>query len=382
MRFTIIGAGIAGLTAAIGLQKLGLAVTIYEAASVLKGIGAGFGLAANAMQGFDYLGIKEDILKIGHHLPSYEIKDANGKALIRTNTRKLAARYAQENFAIHRADLHQYLRTQIDPNLLHLGKKALSFQQIGNKTQLYFEDGSSVETDYLLIADGIKSPLRQQLLPDSTPRYAGYTCWRATIDNAPIQLTEGSETWGSKGRFGMTPLVGNKIYWYACINAPANSEKHRNFTVADLQHNFASYHSPIPKILDATPNESLLWNDIIDIKPLKHFAFGPILLLGDAAHATTPNMGQGACQAIEDVVILMEELRIKQPIEQAFKNFEKRRLQRTKYITETSKFIGEVSQWEHPALIGVRNALMRILPESISQRSLHKLFEVDFMNIK
>src|SRR5690606_20169834 len=116
-----------------------------------------------------------------------------------------------------------------------------------------------------------------------------------------INLKIGSETWGSKGRFGMTPLVGNKIYWYACINATENNTQYKNYTVNDLRHNFASYHQPVAQILDGTKNEQLIWNDIIDIEPLQHLAFGPILLIGDAGHATTPNMGQGACQAIEDV---------------------------------------------------------------------------------
>ncbi|KAF5279292.1 hypothetical protein FQR65_LT15422 [Abscondita terminalis] len=249
--FTIIGGGVAGLTAAIGLQQIGIQADVYEGAPVLKGIGAGFGLAANAMQALEYLGLK-----------------------------------------------------------------------------------SEATTDSFFL-----------------PRYSGYHCWRATIDNSTIQLDKGSETWGAKGRFGMTPLVGNKIYWYACINTTANNPLYRNWNIENLRKHFASYHHPIPQILNETEDKQLIWNDIIDIKPLDQLAFGNILLLGDAGHATTPNMGQGACQAIEDVAVLIDELKKDISIAQAFVDFEKRRLSRTRYITETSWTIGKIAQWQNPALI-------------------------------
>jgi len=381
MRISIIGGGIAGLTAAIGFLKIGIQVQIFESSPELKGIGAGLGLAANAMQGFDYLGIKEDILSLGHQLPSYAIQDEYGKLLVATNTKKLSHRYEQDNFAIHRADLHQYLVSQITQQNLYLGKKAIRFEESSSGVRLFFADGTDYESDYVIVADGIHSPLRQQLIPESKPRYAGYTCWRAIISDSSIQLTEGSETWGSKGRFGMTPLVGNKIFWYACVNASAKDNRYRNFKRADIYQNFKNYHDPIPQIIAETAEEAILWNDIIDLKPLKHFAYGRLLLIGDAAHATTPNMGQGACQAIEDVVILMEEVQAHTDMALAFQGFEKRRLARTKYITETSALIGKVAQWDNPFLIRIRNYLFRNLPDSITQRNLNKLFEVDFMKI-
>lgn len=378
-KFTIIGGGVAGLTAAIGLNKIGIQVSIFENAKILAGIGAGFGLAANAIQALDYLDLKDGVIPLGHYLENYNILDEQGKILASPETKKISTQYEQDNFAIHRADLHQFLLQQINITDLHLGKRAFKVEEDAAGIAVFFEDGTVHKTDYLIVADGVKSQLRQQLIPHSAPRYAGYTCWRATINNAHINLKTGFETWGSKGRFGMTPLVGNKIYWYACINAEANSARYRNYTIQDLKLNFAHYHDPIPKVLAETKDEQLIWNDIIDIKPLKHLALGNILFIGDAGHATTPNMGQGACQAIEDVAVLVDELKKTKDVTLAFKHFEQRRLKRTRYITETSWTIGKIAQWQNPISIMARNTLMTILPEKIKQHQLKTLLSVDFM---
>lgn len=380
-RFTIIGGGVAGLTAAIGLNKIGIQATIFESAKALKGIGAGFGLAANAIQALEYLELKAGVIPLGHYLENYNILDKRGRILAAPETKTISDKYEQDNFAIHRADLHQFLLAQIEHENLHLGKRALKIEYREGEIDIFFEDGTIHQTDYLIIADGVNSRLRQQLIPGSAPRYAGYTCWRATIDNANINLSTGSETWGNKGRFGMTPLVGNKIYWYACINSPAHNKVFSRYTIKDLQQNFASYHDPITSVLAETNDQQLIWNDIIDIKPLKNLAFGNILFIGDAGHATTPNMGQGACQAIEDVAVLIDELKKTTDVALAFQIFEKRRLKRTRYITETSWSIGKVAQWENPISIIIRDTLMRILPEEVKQYKLKKLLSVDFMKL-
>lgn len=380
--FAIIGGGVAGLTAAIGLRQLNREFLVFEQAEALKGIGAGFGLAANAMQALDLLGLKDDIEKLGFYTNSFNILNQKGEILLAPNTKKLASKYNQDNFTIHRADLHLYLLSQLQQQDVILGKKAIRFEKKTDYITIFFTDETSINCKYLLIADGVKSPLRQKLIPHSAPRYSGYTCWRATIDNSSIQLDKGSETWGTKGRFGMTPLVGDRIYWYSCVNSTANNPVYKKYTVADLKQHFQHYHAPIPTILGETKDEDLIWNDIVDIKPLAHFAYGNILLLGDAGHATTPNLGQGACQALEDVAVLLDELKEEKSVEESFRNFEKRRLLRTKYIIDTSKRIGEISQWDNPLLVSFRNQVMKWLPSSLAQSGLSPLLSVDFMKIE
>ncbi|MCL7988186.1 FAD-dependent monooxygenase [Sphingobacterium sp. lm-10] len=379
--FAIIGGGVAGLSMGIALSSIAKDFLIFEQAEVLRGIGAGFGLAANAMRAFDYLGLRQEAEQIGFYTETYNILDDRGRVLIAPDTERLGTQYNQKNLTVHRADLHRFLQSKIQDDQLLLGKRVQRYEQQKDSISLFFQDGSTYHCRYLIVADGVKSPIRQQLIPASKPRYAGYTCWRATIDNTGIGLQHGSETWGTKGRFGMTPLVHNRVYWYACINAKAQDDTFKNYTPDNLLRHFGDYHAPIPEIIRQTAQEDLIWNDIIDIKPLSQFAYGPILLIGDAAHATTPNMGQGACQALEDVAVLTDELKKSQSAELAFIHFERRRLARTRYITDTSWQIGKIAQWSNPILVPIRNAMMRAMPAKWSEASLNKLLKQDFLTI-
>jgi len=347
--YTILGGGIAGLTAAIALRRIGIQAQVFEAAPVFRPVGAGLALAANAIKGYVKLGIAEKIISRGRLLPTFSILDARGRRITQADAAAIGRKYGLHNFAINRPELHEALLAELEPEQLHTNKAALRVEQSGDKTTLFFKDGSTHETDFLIVADGIHSPIRRQLLPGSEPRYAGYTCWRAVIDNPGLPLSGATETWGAEGRFGVVPLAGDKIYWFACVNAPQNDPAMRAAGVPELERIFQKFHDPVPAILRHTPGDKLLWNDIIDLKPISRFAFGNIVLIGDAAHATTPNMGQGACQAIEDAVVLADELAAHDNPEAAFAAFERRRIKRTHFIVNNSWHLGKVAQWSNPA---------------------------------
>lgn len=376
---TIIGGGIAGLTTAFALKQKGFDVTLFEAAPKIKALGAGLGLGANAMLGFRKLGIEEEVAKAGKELSGIVFYDRKGGIISQSDTRKHSEESGAGTIAIHRATLHECLHHHVGDTPLHLNKKVTSIQQHKNSTTVLFEDGTSHEASALIVADGIHSPIRQQLIPGSTPRYAGYTCWRGVTENPGITLERSSETWGSDGRFGITPLANNKIYWYATINASQNHQKYRNFSKDDLAWHFRKYHAPIPDIIDHTKDHEIIWNDIMDLKPIPHYSFGNCVLIGDAAHATTPNLGQGACQAIEDAVVLADEYSINpdNPSD-VFKRFEQRRLERTHQIVNASRMMGKVAQTSNPLLMGIRNLAFRLTPESVSNKQVKKIMEVDF----
>jgi 2-polyprenyl-6-methoxyphenol hydroxylase-like FAD-dependent oxidoreductase len=377
-QFTIIGAGIAGLTTALALRQIGLEPTIFEAAPTLKPLGAGLGLAANAIKAFVKLGIAQPIMGVGRLLDAFAILDQQGRVITRTDSRIIGQKYGVDNFTIHRAALHQELLKHLHDTPIVTGKRAIRISKIDQRVLIHFNDDTEQWTDYLIVADGIHSRIRQQLVPDSPPRYAGYTCWRSVIDSSGLNLTETTETWGPNGRFGLVPLADNSLYWFACINAEPTDPQMRQFTVSDLLGLYGDYHAPIPQVLARTNPENLLWNDIFDLKPLPHYAFDTIVLIGDAAHATTPNMGQGACQAIEDAVVLADELKTGGLVTDAFKRFESRRLKRTRYITENSRRIGQVAQMQHPLLTWLRNSVFRLLPPSVNEQQLKRIYQVDF----
>ena len=380
-QYIILGGGIAGLTTAVALKQKGIHATVFEAARELKPLGAGLLLAANAVKAYQKIGIAEKIISRGRLLPIFSILDQQGHILTSADAAKIGQKYGLHNFAIHRAELHEALLSELEPGQVQTDKRATGFEQWNDGTlEVHFADGSTHRTDCLVVAEGIHSSVRRQLMPETSPRYAGYTCWRAVIETTPdmAAFSVASETWGAEGRFGIVPLAGNKIYWFACVNARQNDPVMQAFKVADLQHVFRNFHRSVRVILEHTRDADLLWNDIIDLKPVQRFAFGNIVLIGDAAHATTPNMGQGACQAIEDAVVLADEVEKNADPATAFTCFERRRLERTHFVVNNSWRLGKIAQLSQPLLVALRNGLLRLVPESINERQLRMLLEVDF----
>ena len=263
---------------------------------------------------------------------------------------------------------------------VEFGKKVVDYEQDKDKVTVYLDDATVIKGDALIAADGIHSSIRKKCLPGIEPRYSGYTCWRAVVNvpNETIVPKEFTETWGAKGRFGIVPLKEHQIYWFACVNAPYQSKAMSSFTTKDLHRLFQDYHSPIPELIQRTQDEELIWNDIIDLNPIDRYAFGKVLLIGDAAHATTPNMGQGAGQAIEDAIILSKVLKNKRNHEEAFIDFEKLRMPKAKKIVNLSWRLGKIAQLDHPFQMGIRNSLMRILPTKLQERQMEFTFQTKF----
>jgi 2-polyprenyl-6-methoxyphenol hydroxylase-like FAD-dependent oxidoreductase len=379
MKIGIIGAGIAGLTTAIALNKKGFKAVVFEAAPEIKAVGAGLGLAANAIKAFEKIGIADEVIKEGKCLSAFNIFDQEGKLITSADSTEISKKYGLDNFTIHRGNLHKVLLKNFDPKRIFTSKRSVKLELKETSVAVHFEDNTQESFDYLIIADGIHSPLRKSLIPGAKIRYSGYTCWRAVIDNPGLDLDAASETWGEDGRFGIVPLANNKIYWFACKNAPEKSLEMKGFKIKDIQKVFENFHSPIPEILSNTTDDQLLWNDISDLKPISKYAFGRAVLIGDAGHATTPNMGQGACQAIEDAVVLAEEVAANpENLEKAFLSFEKKRLKRTHWIVNNSNAIGKVAQLENRALITLRNIIFRNLPKSLNEKQIEKLYKVNF----
>ena len=380
-QYTILGGGIAGLTTAIALKQKGIRATVFEAAPEIKPLGAGLLLAANAVKAYQWLGIADKIIARGRLLPQFSIFVQQGRTMTTADAAQIGRKYGLHNFSIHRSELHEALLSELEPGQVMTGKRADGFETLQNgQIQIQFADGSTHVTDYLIAAEGIHSAIRRQLVPQSKLRFAGYTCWRAVIEMPKnlAGLAVASETWGTDGRFGIVPLAPNKIYWFACVNAAPNDPALRQFKVADLQKTFRHFHQSVGDILENTCDTDLIWSDIIDLKPIPHFAFGNVVLVGDAAHATTPNLGQGACQAIEDAVVLAEELSRHSDPADAFAAFERRRLRRTHFIVNTSWRLGKIAQLSQPWLAGLRNTFFRLLPESLNERQMRTLLEVDF----
>jgi 2-polyprenyl-6-methoxyphenol hydroxylase-like FAD-dependent oxidoreductase len=378
--FAIVGGGIGGLTAAIALQKKGFDVKVYENAPVFKPVGAGIVLAANAMKAFQAIGIDQEVLSAGKELKRFAIKNTQGDYLSTTEAEEINLKYGVVNtLTLHRADLHQVLVNQLNPTVIHKAKNCVDFVVKSDGVELQFADGSSSQEDFVIGADGIHSVFRNKLLPLSSLRYSGYTCWRAAISDVPEDLVsdEAVETWGRGKRFGMVPLTNNRIYWYATVNAP-QSNKSFSCSIDEVAQSFKEFHYPVGKILSMTKSEQLIRNDISDFKPITRYAFGNIVLMGDAAHATTPNLGQGACMAIEDAVILANCIDKESDAVKAFGYFQHLRIKRNTQIVNASYSLGKIAQFKNPLLASVRNAAMRFTPASVADKQLKFLYDISF----
>lgn len=374
----IVGGGIAGLTAAITLQKQNYRVRVFEASNSIHGIGAGMGLASNGIKGYQYLGLAEGIKKISHRLPKFEVKDPAGKTLFQIDTHRIEENYGEGNYSVHRADLHQFLEEKLSLNTLYSGKRLINLNQEEKKIKLTFSDQTKEEFDIVIGADGVNSTVRQLLLPKARPQYAGYWCWRGVVVNEKIASAGSQAYWGAKGRFGITPLTKNRIYWFSCVNTKLNGRE-SNWKTKELQKNFSNYPQAVQELLEQTPDDSLIIGPIMDINPLDQFLYDRVLLIGDAAHAATPNMGQGACMAVEDIAVLNEELQENNFIKAA-KNMQARRIGRTRYIIKNSKRAGGIAQLSNPCLIKIRNFGFRKLPQGLTQFPIRRLYDENFMS--
>lgn len=371
----IIGAGIGGLATAIALQKAGFTVEIYERAPQLKAVGAGISLWPNAIKALDQLGVGGNIRTMGMTEGSGGIHNAQGQTLFSTDVHIAEARFGAPTIVIHRADLSQILQEAYG-GALHLGKQFTHYEESTTGVTAYFADGTDARGELLICADGIHSVLRQQWFPHSRPLYAGYTAWRGVVafDHAQVGKLWG-EIIGRGDRFGLAPLSDGQVYWYATQNLPEKTKIATDQLHAHLLKLFGNWCASIPAIIQATPSETILQNDIYDIEPLKEWVRGKVALLGDSAHAMTPNMGQGGCQAIEDSVVLGKCLQKHASaqagsLEEALLAYQSQRVKRANYVALNSRRIGQVLAQSNPFICALRDLAFRLMPAEVQLRNL------------
>ncbi|HEY3824979.1 MAG TPA: FAD-dependent monooxygenase [Bryobacteraceae bacterium] len=378
MRIVIAGGGIGGLTTAIALSKVGVDVHLYEQASEFQEAGAGIGIAENALGALDVLGLGHAMESDSIRAPQGGLRAAGGRFLISIPADEVSARIGAIA-VFHRAELLNLLLKNMDPQRLHLGHRCTGVTEDHDGITVQFDNSATVRGDCLIAADGLKSSIRAQIFGRSEARYAGYTAWRAVVPFAGGPHLSLSETWGRGRRFGIVPMSAGRVYWFATQNAPEGQKDPVGGARQKLMQLFRGWHQPIEALIDATREESILRNDIYDIDPLPHFVQGKVALLGDAAHAMTPNLGQGACQAMEDAVVLAACLKKVGKIEPALAEYERRRVPRTREVLLRSRRLGVVAQWENPALCWLRDSVMRMTPSGAAARQMKALLDVEIL---
>lgn len=372
-KVTIIGAGIGGLTTAIALRQHNLNYEIFEAVSQLNAAGAGIVLAPNAMKVYGKLGLDGEIIKRGNVLSELCITDHLHK-MIRSND---VRNYGSPSVAISRTALQDILMLHIDKDSLKTGHYLRSIIKRGEVYTLHFSGNMQHDASLIIGADGIHSKVREHLLGEVMLRDTNQTCWRGMVktDNR-LFLTRATEMWGRGKRFGYVPLGEDDVYWFAPVNK--NLVPAGEVSKEILMDIFSGFAPVVNELIEATPEDAIIRNDILDFIPLKLWYRRAIVLLGDAAHATTPNMGQGACQAIEDAWVLSGLLNKTTLPEATFYRYQGLRKPVTDYVTKTSYTFGKLAQWENKTAIRIRNFLVRKMPGKLIRSRLTKLYNVKY----
>ncbi|MBK8028656.1 MAG: FAD-dependent monooxygenase [Chloroflexi bacterium] len=365
MKAIIIGGGVGGLTTALALQNNNIDVTVYEQSPTARADGAGLALWPNAVRALRQLGAHAAIT--GSYTGGVgSIHRWDGTTISALDARTIEQRYGAPIIVVHREEIMRGLLAQIG-GVVHYGKRIASYQQDADGIHALFADGTSASADVLIGADGIRSAVRAQMNADAQPVYQGYAAWRGVVPFAHAQVgSMWGETWGRGARFGIVPLSSEHLYWFATANRPAHTPPANH--KAELRRLFGAWHAPIPVLLEATPDAAVLYNDIGDLPPLSTWVDGRVALLGDAAHATTPNMGQGACQAIEDAFVLGQVLTRRSDPIQALKEYQARRMPLARQVVLRSRTIGRIGQLENPLLVALRDAFMRTIPDQLTAR--------------
>jgi 2-polyprenyl-6-methoxyphenol hydroxylase-like FAD-dependent oxidoreductase len=371
MRVIVIGAGIGGLTAAMALRQRGIDVEIFERSRELTEVGAGISLWANALKALYRLGLRPALDANSFVSEEGAVRTANGAVLMRTSAREMAARIELPVMVFHRAELLATLRAGADGIPVHLDRECREVSQDAASVTVRFAQGIDAHADVVVGADGLRSVIRERLTIPGQIRYAGYTAWRGIVPFRTASLLAG-ETLGRGQRFGLVPISRDRVYWYATANAPEGGRGPASEEKTRLTQLFSDWHAPIPELIGGTDAEAILRNDIYDRDPVDHWGVGRVTLLGDAAHPMTPNLGQGACQAIEDAMVLARCLA--EPggssVQDALRRYESERIRRTAGIVTTSRRIGQVFQAESRILCWLRDAVLRLTPASASYRNL------------
>lgn len=358
VRIGIIGGGIGGLAAAIALTARGFDVSVFERASDRRREGIALLLWANAMRALATIGAYDAVRSRAMPIDITEVRNARGDLLCELPIGDWS-RSGAPTVAIRRPDLVAALQRALPPERVRTGAAFTSYVVHGAAAVARFADGDEIELDAIIGADGLHSTVRAQLLGAAPPRALHQQAWVGVARGVRDSLQPGvaTATIGRGPRFWSAPLDADTAFWYATLHRASSPSRSG---VQHLLEELADWHPQVHALLAASPDDEIVHTVIHDRPPVARWGAGPVTLLGDAAHASTPDLGQGACQAIESAAVLADCLARAAAIDEGLRDYERRRIERTAAISRLCWLTSINSTTESAALCGVRDAAIRV----------------------
>ena len=369
-RALVIGGGIGGLSAAIAIARAGYEPVVYEQADELREIGAGVAIWSNAYRALEALGLGDSLAAVTSPLTSVETRRKDGRVLQSMPIGELDSKSGAPSVGFHRRELLSLLADQISPDAIVTGARFETLHQDENGVTARFQDGREDRGDILIGADGIFSAVRSQILGDVAVDYGGYVVWRGVGEFEPATTYPRHASVRSLSRdqhFGIVELSRNRFFWYATRNQP-HDDPEPGGRKETLRRLFSDWHDPIPAVLEATPEEEMLRHGLFRIRTLRSWTDRRVTLLGDAAHPMAPSLGQGACQAIEDGVVIGHCLGANADPKAALADYERKRLPRARSVVRWSRFFAATEQFRNPVICAARDLQTALTPKTVALR--------------
>jgi FAD-dependent urate hydroxylase len=353
LKVVIVGAGIGGLTAGIALRQAGYEVEIYDRVKEMRPVGAGISLWSNGVKVLNRLGLGQEIDRIGGQMNRMEYRTKTGELISTIDLTPLIQEVGQRPYPVARRDLQNMLVSAYDGEVA-LNHKCIDVKEDENSVTAIFENGHQATGDLLVAADGVRSILREYVLGQKVePKYGGYTNWNGLVpqseDLAP------PNDWviyvGEHKRASLMPVSGDRFYFFFDVPLPKGTPANPDNYQAELKEHFAGWAEPVQKLIEKLNPYAVARPEIHDVGPIDHFVRGRVALLGDSAHATCPDMGQGGCQAMEDGLVLSNYLTTTNlGVEYALKRYEAERTVRANAVVDKARRRAEQIHGKDPAV--------------------------------